>query len=334
MKLATLRNATRDGQPTRDGQLVVVSRDLTRAIAVPQIAATLQAALDDWSRAAPKLLEVAEALEHGAASESFAFDTENAMAPLPRAYHWVDGSAYVNHVELVRKARGAQMPESFWTDPLVYQGGSDDFLGARQDVPVPGEEFGIDLEGEVAVITDDVAMGVKRDQALAHIRLLTLVNDWSLRNLIPAELAKGFGFYQSKPATAFSPVAVTPDELGDAWADAKVHLPLVVHINGQRFGQPNAGVDMTFDFARLIEHITLTRNARAGTIVGSGTISNYDRSLGSACIAERRTLEQLEQGKPATPFLKFGDRVRLEMFDAAGRSIFGAIEQKVVKAAG
>lgn len=327
MKLATLRNGS------RDGQLVVVSRDLSKAVAVPQIAATLQAALDDWARLAAKLVDVADALEKGAVSGSFAFDPEQAMAPLPRAYHWVDGSAYVNHVELVRKARGAQMPESFWTEPLVYQGGADDLLGARQDVPVPSEEFGIDLEGEVAVITDDVPMGTKRDQAAQHIRLLMLVNDWSLRNLIPGELAKGFGFYQSKPATAFSPVAVTPDELGPAWAGAKLHLPLVVHVNDQSFGKPNAGVDMTFDFARLIEHITLTRNARAGTILGSGTISNYDRSLGSACIAERRTLEQLAGGKPVTSFLKFGDRVRIEMFDAQGRSIFGAIDQRVVPAA-
>jgi fumarylacetoacetate (FAA) hydrolase len=326
MKLATLNNGT------RDGQLVLVSRDLSKAVAVPQIAATLQAALDDWSRTAPKLADVAAALEKGDAKGTFAFDPERAMAPLPRAYHWVDGSAYVNHVELVRKARGAQMPESFWTDPLVYQGGSDDFLGARQDVPVPSEEFGIDLEGEVAVITDDVPMGTKREAARDRIKLVTLVNDWSLRNLIPGELAKGFGFYQAKPATAFSPVAVTPDELGSAWLEAKVHLPLVVHVNGQPFGKPNAGVDMTFDFAKLIEHITLTRNARAGTVVGSGTISNYDRSLGSACIAERRTLEQLEQGKPVTSFLKFGDSVRIEMFDAQGRSIFGAIEQKVVRA--
>jgi fumarylacetoacetate (FAA) hydrolase len=277
------------------------------------------------------LTEIAAALERGDVKGSFAFDPAQAMAPLPRAYHWVDGSAYVNHVELVRKARGAQMPESFWTDPLVYQGGSDDFLGARQDVPLPSEDHGIDMEGEVAVILDDVPMGTKRDAAFGHIKLVMLVNDWSLRNLIPGELAKGFGFYQSKPATAFSPVAVTPDELGDAWSEAKVHLPLAVHVNGQTFGTPNAGVDMTFDFAKLVEHITMTRNARAGTVIGSGTISNYDRSLGSACIAERRTLEQIEQGKPSTSFLKFGDSVRIEMFDSAGRSIFGAIDQKVVR---
>jgi fumarylacetoacetate (FAA) hydrolase len=324
MKLATLRDGS------RDGQLIVVSKNLGQAVAVPRIAPTLQAALDDWSRVSADLLETADALERGSAAGSFPFVPERVMAPLPRSYHWVDGSAYVNHVELVRKARGAEMPASFWTDPLVYQGGADDFLGPCQDVPVPSEEFGIDLEGEVAVITDDVPMGTKRARALGHIRLLMLVNDWSLRNLIPGELAKGFGFYQSKPATAFSPVAVTPDELGGAWRDAKVHLPLQVQVNGAAFGRPNAGVDMTFDFARLIEHVTLTRNARAGTIVGSGTVSNYDRSLGSACIAERRTLEQLEQGKPVTPFLKFGDRVRIEMLDAEENSVFGAIDQRVV----
>jgi fumarylacetoacetate (FAA) hydrolase len=327
VKLATRRDGS------RDGQLVVVSRDLTRAVAVPQIAGSLQAALDDWGGASALLSAAADLLERGAAKDSFAFDPKHATAPLPRAYQWVDGSAYVNHVELVRKARGAEMPASFWTDPLVYQGGSDDFLGSRDDALFASEEFGIDLEGEIAVVTDDVAMGTTRDQARKHIRLLMLVNDWSLRHLIPAELAKGFGFYQSKPSTAFSPVAVTPDELGDAWRDSVVHLPLSIHVNDAPFGRPNAGVDMTFDFARLIEHITKTRNARAGTIVGSGTISNYDRSLGSACIAERRSLEQIEHGKPTTPFLKFGDRVRIEMLDAQGRSIFGAIDQRVVKAA-
>jgi fumarylacetoacetate (FAA) hydrolase len=326
VKLATRRDGS------RDGQLVVVSRDLTTAVAVPQIAGSLQAALDDWGRASALLSAAADLLDGGAAKDSFAFDPKRAMAPLPRAYQWVDGSAYVNHVELVRKARGAEMPASFWTDPLVYQGGSDDFLGSRDDAPFASEEFGIDLEGEIAVVTDDVAMGTTCDQAREHIRLLMLVNDWSLRHLIPAELAKGFGFYQSKPSTAFSPVAVTPDELGDAWRDSVVHLPLSVHVNDAPFGRPNAGADMTFDFARLIEHITKTRNARAGTIVGSGTISNYDRSLGSACIAERRSLEQIEHGKPITPFLKFGDRVRIEMLDAQGRSIFGAIDQRVVKA--
>jgi fumarylacetoacetate (FAA) hydrolase len=326
MKLATLVSGG------RDGQLVVVSRDLKRAVAVERIAPTLQSALDEWEAKAPALRETADALERGALANAFDFDPRRALAPLPRAYQWVDGSAYVNHVELVRKARGAEMPASFWTDPLVYQGGSDDFLGAHDDASFPSEEFGIDLEGEVAVVTDDVPMGTTHADAHSRIRLLMLVNDWSLRNLIPGELAKGFGFYQSKPATAFSPVAVTPDELGDAWKNSVVHLPLQVQINGAQFGRPNAGVDMTFDFARLIEHVTKTRNARAGTIVGSGTISNYDRSLGSACIAERRMLEQIEQGKATTPFLRFGDRVRIEMLDAQGQSIFGAIDQRVVKA--
>jgi fumarylacetoacetate (FAA) hydrolase len=327
MKLASLNDGT------RDGRLVVVSRDLQRAVAAPRIAATLQAALDDWSSVAAALQQLADALERGEADGAIDFDPAQALAPLPRAHHWVDGSAYVNHVELVRKARGAQMPASFWTDPLVYQGGSDDFLGARADVPLPSEEFGIDLEGEIAVITDDVPMGTRSEQARGHVKLLMLVNDWSLRNLIPGELAKGFGFYQSKPATAFSPVAVTPDELGSSWDGGKINLPLVVHINETLFGRPQAGVDMTFDFPRLIEHIALTRNARAGTIIGSGTVSNYDRSLGSACLAERRMLEQIEQGKPVTSFLKFGDRVRIEMFDDSGRSIFGAIDQRVIQRA-
>lgn len=325
MKLATLRTRA------RDGQLAVVSRDLSRALPVPDVAATLQAALDDWPQASQALRKVAEGLERDLRS-GYPFRPDRAMAPLPRAFQWVDGSAYVNHVELVRKARGAQMPASFWTDPLVYQGGSDDFLGPGDDVVVPSEAFGIDLEGEVAVITDDVPMGTTQHQAREHIKLLMLANDWSLRNLIPGELEKGFGFYQSKPATAFSPVAVTPDELGDAWDGGKINLPLLVHINGAEFGRPQAGVDMTFEFPRLIEHITKTRNARAGTILGSGTISNYDRARGSACLAERRTLEQLEHGKPVTPFLKFGDRVRIEMLDAQGRSIFGAIDQRIVMA--
>ncbi len=325
MKLATLSSNV------RDGRLVVVSRDLSRAVDAVNVAPTLQAALDRWSEVEPALRAMAEDLEAGRTRDAFAFDATQARAPLPRAYHWVDGSAYVNHVELVRKARGAEMPETFWTDPLVYQGGSDDFLGPNDDVPVPSESFGIDLEGEVAVITDDVRMGITQADARKHIKLVMLVNDWSLRNLIPGELAKGFGFYQSKPATAFSPVAVTPDELGDAWDGGKVNLPLTVHINDELFGEPQTGIDMTFDFPRLIEHITKTRNAGAGTIIGSGTVSNYDRSRGSACLAERRMLEQIEHGKAITPFLKFGDRVRIEMFDAQGKSIFGSIDQKVVK---
>jgi len=326
MKLASLANGT------RDGRLAVVSCDLSRAICGEGIAPTLQAALDDWPRAAPALEKLAQSLEAGSV-ESFPFNPARALAPLPRAHHWVDGSAYVNHVELVRKARGATMPESFWTDPLVYQGGSDDLLPPMGDAAFASEDWGIDLEGEVAVITDDVPMGGDAMNARQHIKLLMLVNDWSLRNLIPAELAKGFGFYQSKPATAFSPVAVTPDELGKAWDGARLHLPLVVHLNDALLGRPNAGVDMTFDFGQLIAHATKTRRLGAGTIVGSGTVSNKDRTLGSTCLAERRMLETLEQGRPVTPFLSFGDRVRIEMFDAAGHSIFGAIDQRVVKAA-
>jgi fumarylacetoacetate (FAA) hydrolase len=324
MKLASLR---RGG---RDGRLAIVSRDLTRCQLVPGIAPTLQAALDDWTSVQPKLAERAAALEL-TTSDVMPFDPAQCAAPLPRAYHWVDGSAYVNHVELVRKARGAEMPASFWTDPLVYQGGSDDLLGARDDVPFGDTAWGIDLEAEVAVITDDVPMGTGVADAAAHIKLVMLVNDWSLRGLIPGELAKGFGFYQSKPATAFSPVAVTPDELGAAWRDSKVHLPLVSRINGQEFGRPDAGTDMTFSFAQLIAHATKTRRLGAGAIVGSGTVSNYDRSRGSSCLAEKRTLEQLEHGAPRTPFLQFGDRVSIEMLDAFGRSIFGALDNRVVK---
>ena len=324
MKLASLAGG-------RDGRLAVVSRDLSRAMPAQGVANTLQAALDDWPRKKPALEALARELESGRA-QGVPFDPATALSPLPRAFHWVDGSAYVNHVELVRKARGASMPESFWTDPLVYQGGSDDFLPPQADAPFASEDWGIDLEGEVAVVTDDVPMGIGADAARDRIQLLMLVNDWSLRNLIPAELAKGFGFYQSKPATAFSPVAATPDELGDAWRDARVHLPLVVHLNGEPFGRPDAGTDMTFDFGQLIAHAARTRRLGAGSIVGSGTVSNRDRSAGSTCLAERRMLETLEHGKPVTPFLSFGDRVRIEMHDAAGRSIFGAIDQRVVRA--
>jgi fumarylacetoacetate (FAA) hydrolase len=326
VKLATLRDGS------RDGRLAVVSRDLTRAVFADGIARTLQAALDDWDGHAPALAALATDLAADRAVQAFDFDPAQAMAPLPRAHHWVDGSAYVNHVELVRKARGAKMPESFWTDPLVYQGGADDLLGAMQDFPCPSEDFGIDLEAEVAVVTGDVPLGTSAEAGRGHIRLLMLVNDWSLRNLIPAELEKGFGFYQSKPATAFSPVAVTPDELGEAWDGSRVHLPLVAHVNGKLLGRPNAGVDMTFHFGQLIAHVTKTRRLGAGTIIGSGTVSNVDRSRGSCCLAEVRMLEVLARGTPATPFLRFGDRVRIEMLDAAGRSIFGAIDQQVVKA--
>jgi fumarylacetoacetate (FAA) hydrolase len=327
VKLATLK---RGG---RDGRLMIVNRELTHCLLVPGIAPTLQAALDDWDSVAPRLAERAAALDMSRAhADVMPFDATQCAAPLPRAYHWVDGSAYVNHVELVRKARGAEMPASFWTEPLVYQGGSDDLLGPRDDVPFGDEAWGIDLEAEVAVITGDVPMGTDAMRAAAHIRLVTLVNDWSLRNLIPGELAKGFGFYQSKPATAFAPVAVTPDELGDAWRDSKVHLPIVSRINGEDFGRPEAGTDMTFNFAQLIAHVTKTRRLGAGTIIGSGTVSNYDRSRGSSCLAEVRMLEQIAHGKPRTPFLKFGDRVEIEMRARDGTDIFGTLDNRVVRA--
>jgi fumarylacetoacetate (FAA) hydrolase len=326
MKLTTLN---RGG---RDGRLAIVNRDLTRCLPVPGIAPTLQAALDDWAALSSRLEARAAVLESQPENaDVMPFDASQCAAPLPRAYHWVDGSAYVNHVELVRKARGAEMPASFWTDPLVYQGGSDDLLGARDDVPFRDESWGIDLEAEIAVITDDVPMGTEAANAAEHIKLVTLVNDWSLRNLIPGELAKGFGFYQSKPATSFAPVAVTPDELGSAWRDSKVHLPLVSRINGAEFGRPDAGTDMTFNFAQLIAHVSRTRNLGAGTIVGSGTVSNHDRSRGASCLAEKRMLEQIEHGSPRTPFLKFGDRVTIEMLDGGGASIFGALDNQVVK---
>ena len=326
MKLGTLKEGG------RDGTLIVVSRNLSRAIRVPEIAATLQAALDDWDTASAALQDVAAGLEAGPVDGEFAFDPSDVSSPLPRAYHWVDGSAYVNHVELVRKARGAEMPESFWHDPLVYQGGSDDFLGPRDDIPVPSEEFGIDMEAETAVITGDVPMGTSSEDAGKYIRLLMILNDVSLRNLIPGELAKGFGFYQSKPSTAFSPIAVTPDELGAAYSDGTFNLPLITHLNGKIFGQPDCGTDMTFNFNQLIAHVTKTRRLGAGAIIGSGTISNYDRSNGSSCIAERRMLETIESGRPATPFMRFGDTVRIEMLDSDGNSIFGALDQKVIKA--
>jgi fumarylacetoacetate (FAA) hydrolase len=326
MKLASLKSGR------RDGTLVVVTRDLSRCVAVPRIANTLQAALDNWESLVEKLLAVAAKLEAGQVKGAQKFDPCAAHSPLPRAYHWVDGSAYVNHVELVRKARGAEMPESFWHDPLVYQGGSDDFLGPCDDIEVANEEFGIDMEAETAVVTGDVPMGTTAPDAGRYIRLLMLVNDVSLRNLIPGELAKGFGFYQSKPASAFSPVAVTPDELGDAYRDGTIHRPLRTVLNGKVFGEPDCGTDMTFNFHQLIAHVSRTRRLGAGTIIGSGTVSNYDRSKGSSCIAEKRMLETIEQGKPLTSFMRFGDTVRIEMLDQSGSSIFGAIHQKVVRA--
>ena len=325
MKLASLRHG-------RDGMLVVVSRDLSRYVAVPHIAHTLQAVMDDWMHVAPRLLRVYDLLNEEAVAGEKPFHPQECAAPLPRAYQWADGSAYVTHVELVRKARGAEMPPSFWADPLMYQGGSDSLLGACDPIQAADESWGIDLEGEVAVITDDVPTGTDTGHAERHIKLLMLVNDVSLRNLIPAELVKGFGFFQSKPASAFSPVAVTPDELGEAWSDGKVHLPLRVRLNGERFGEPNAGEDMTFSFPQLIAHAARTRALCAGSIIGSGTVSNKDSSRGSACIAERRSLETVEQGAAKTPFLKFGDRVRIEMSDAQGASIFGAIDQVIERA--
>ncbi len=324
MKLASLRHG-------RDGMLVVVARDLKTYVAVPDIAPTFQNAIDDWAHTAPRLTGVYDRLNKNSAAGAKSFDPKACMSPLPRAYQWADGSAYVTHVELVRKARGAEMPPSFWTDPLMYQGGSDGFIGPCDPIPAQDEAWGIDFEAEVAVITDDVPMGVDAHTAEKHIKLLMLVNDVSLRNLIPAELAKNFGFFQSKPASAFSPVAVTPDELDEAWKDGKVHLPLAVDFNGTRFGAPNAGDDMTFSFPQLIAHAAKTRSLGAGTIVGSGTVSNKDHSRGSCCIAERRTLEQLEGGAPKTPFMKFGDRVRIEMLNGHGKSIFGAIDQEVVR---
>lgn len=325
MKLATLKNNT------RDGQLVVVSKDLSKAVAVPQIAATMQMAIDNWDTIAPQLDVVYQSLNTGDVEGQIAFDQGTCESPLPRAYQWADGSAYVNHVELVRKARNAEMPETFWTDPLMYQGGSDAFIGPKDNIEVISEDFGIDFESEVAVITSDVPMGATPDQAQEHIKLLMLVNDVSLRNLIPAELAKGFGFFGSKPSSAFSPVAVTPDELGDAWDGKKLHLPLTTHLNDQLFGEPNCGVDMTFDFPTIVAHAAKTRPLGAGCVVGSGTISNYDRSAGSSCLAEKRMLEIIADGKPSTAFMQFGDRVRIEMFDKAGDSIFGSIDQLVVE---
>ncbi len=338
MKLATLKEGG------RDGALVVVSRDLASARRVPEIARSLQQALDDWTAVAPGLAAAAARLDAGADSDSFPFDPRAASAPLPRAYQWADGSAYVNHVELVRRARGAPMPESFWTDPLMYQGGSDVLLGPCDPIEATDEAQGIDFEGEVAVITDDVAMGISPEAALSRIRWVVLVNDVSLRNLIPGELAKGFGFFQSKPSSAFSPVAVTPDELGPAWREGRLHGALQVQLNGRLFGRPDAGIDMTFDFGRLIAHAARTRRLGAGSVVGSGTVSNKEAGgpgrpmaeggAGFACIAEQRSIETIRQGQPATPFLRFGDRVRIEMLDRDGASIFGAIDQTVRRAEG
>ncbi|MCU8042656.1 MULTISPECIES: fumarylacetoacetate hydrolase family protein [unclassified Shewanella] len=325
MKLASYNNGR------RDGQLMLVSRDLTKTVAVPAIAHTMQQLLDGWDLLRPQLQELYDALNEGMLDNAQAFDEAKCLSPLPRAYQWADGSAYVNHVELVRKARGAEMPETFWTDPLFYQGGSDSFIAPKADIPLANEDWGIDFESEIAVITDDVPMGVSTDNAAKHIKLLMLVNDVSLRNLIPGELAKGFGFFQSKPSSSFSPVAVTPDELGVRWEDSKVHLPLITYLNGELFGRPNAGVDMTFNFSQLVSHVAKTRPLGAGAIIGSGTISNYDRSAGSSCLAEKRMLEVIAEGKATTPFMRFGDTVRIEMLDDNDVTIFGSIDQKVVE---
>jgi len=324
MKLASLKEGG------RDGTLVVVSRDLQRAVRAAGIAPTLQAALDDWSNAAPRLNALSDALNAGSAADAFALDVDKLAAPLPRAYEFVDGSAYLPHVERVRRARGAEVPKSFYTDPLMYQATSAGFLGPHDDVVVPSEDYGIDLEAEVIVITDDVPMAATPAEASEHIQLVGLINDVSLRGLIPGELAKGFGFLQSKPRSALSPVLVTPDELGEAWQGDKLHLPMRTWLNGAWFGAAECGVDMQFSFAELVAHVAKTRPLTAGTIVGSGTIANEDTSLGASCLAEQRTVETLRDGKPATPFLKYGDTLRIEITDQAGASIFGAIEQRIV----
>ncbi len=334
MKLATLKDGS------RDGKLVVVSRDLTRCTDASFLARTMQAALDDWTRVAPHLAALAESLEHGSVP-SGRFHESDAHSPLPRAYQWADGSAYVNHVELVRKARGVEMPPSFWTDPLIYQGGSDAFIAPRDPIRMADEAWGIDCEAEVTVVGDDVPMGAGAEEARDAIRLVMLVNDVTLRALTGPELAKGFGFFHSKPSSAFSPVAVTPDELGEAWDGGKVHLPLMVDLNGKAFGRANAGIDMTFDFPALIAHAARTRPLSAGTVIGSGTVSNKldgqpgkpvsEGGAGYSCIAEQRVIETIQLGEPKTPFLRFGDTVRIEMKNKAGHSIFGAIEQTVEK---
>lgn len=324
MKLATLKDGS------RDGQLVVVSRDLAQAHYATGIATRMQQLLDDWNFLSPQLEDLYTTLNHGKARHAFAFDPRQCMAPLPRAFQWADGSAYLNHVELVRKARGAEVPASFYEDPLMYQGGSDDFLGPCDDVPFASADWGIDFEAEIAVITGDVPMGADPAQALDGVRLLMLVNDWTLRNLVPAELAKGFGFLQSKPATAFSPLAVTPDELGGAWQGGRVHRPLVNTLNGRVIGTPDAGPEMTFHFGQLIAHVAKTRSLRAGSIVGSGTVSNQDWARGVSCIAEKRCIETIDSGSPSTPFLQHADRIRIEMTGADGQSVFGAIDQIVV----
>ena len=325
MKLATLKSRV-----NRDGELLVVSRDLQWAVKANSIAPNLQSALDNWSQSAKALKMLSEKLNAGECESRFPLNTSDLESPLPRAYQWADASAYVHHVELVRKARGAVMPENFWTDPLMYQGGSDSFLGPCDPIEKNSEDQGLDFEAEIAVITDDVPMKISAENAAEHIQLMMLVNDISLRNLIPEELAKGFGFFHSKPSSAFSPVCVTLDELGDAWDGKKLNLPIRSYLNGKLFGEPNAGLDMTFDFPRLIAHAAKTRRLSAGTIVGSGTVSNNNPRVGSSCIAEKRMLEMIATGKASTPFMQIGDQIHIEIMDKEGHSLFGAIKQTVV----
>ena len=323
MKLASIDNKT------RNGQLVVVNKELTRAVKVSEIAETMQAALDNWKDTESKLQSVYEDLNANNISNTFDFSSVRVLAPIPRAYHWADGSAYVTHVELVRKARNAELPKTFWTDPLMYMGASDAFIGANDDIEIENEDWGIDFESEVAVITDDVPAGTNSKEALNHIKLITIINDVSLRNLIPNELSKQFGFYQSKPWTTFAPVAVTPDELEGVWRDGKLHLPLESTLNGKLIGSPNAGIDMTFDFGQLVAHASKTRSLMAGTVIGSGTVANQGSPNGSSCLAEVRCLEIINEGKASTPFMSFGDRIEVEMKDKSGKSIFGKINQLV-----
>jgi fumarylacetoacetate (FAA) hydrolase len=323
MKLASIDNKT------RDGQLVVVNKELTKAIKVPEIAETLQFAIDNWKETETRLQSVYNDLNSDKLPNTFSFSSVRVLAPIPRAYHWADGSAYVTHVELVRKARNSDLPESFWTDPLMYMGASDAFIGANDDIEIENEDWGIDFESEVAVITDDVPAGTNSKDALKHIKLITIINDVSLRNLIPNELSKQFGFYQSKPWTTFAPVVVTPDELDDSWKNGKLHLPLHSTLNGKLIGSPNAGIDMTFDFGQLVAHASKTRSLMAGTVIGSGTVANQGSLNGSSCLAEVRCLEIIKDGKASTPFMSFGDRIEIEMNDKDGKSIFGKINQIV-----
>lgn len=326
MKLATLKSAS-----SRDGELCVVNQTLTHVVRVSHIANTLQDALERWEDVENQLQEIYQALNVNELQDSFPYVAQDMSSPLPRAYQWADGSAYVNHVELVRKARGVEVPSDFWTNPLMYQGGSDSFIAPTDDIAVADEAYGIDFEAEIAIITDDVPMGVSVENATKHIKLFMLVNDVSLRNLIPNEINKGFGFFQSKPSSSFSPMALTPEELGAHWDGKRVNLPLLSYLNGKLFGQPNAGIDMTFSFPELIAHAAKTRPLIAGTIIGSGTVSNVDRSKGSSCVVEKRMLEILEAGEAKTPYMHFGDTIRIEMLDDDGESLFGAIDQSITQ---